>query len=774
MANHGARIGVACVIVCTASCLYSAVGAELSSDESLVIEEFDMPVDGDMLAVPVTVDETERTFCVDTGCTGTVYDRSLRPLLGEPIRTVSASSLSASFRTELFRAPAARLGRLELHPREKRTDPFVACLDLSGCSRASDLDVRGIIGRDFLKRHVIRLDFDTGKLQLRTAPGEDAGTLLRVEYVKNIPLIRVELPVVGLTYFQFDTGLSGDSGSLHVDHVAELENRGQLCSIGTTKRATATGVSDLRTLRLSSLRLGDFEHSDLIFTEHSGNTPSSLGLGYCSRYVITLDLGNAAVYLKPSKSFARREPFPHADGASRFGVIVARQNDQAVILATKVGGPADAAGLVASDRLLAVNGTDVSHLRRYPILTLFGAAGDSVRLTIERNGQRRDIVVTLPPSSAVGATKDLGNDVGRQAARGERVNGTAVIAEYPLDPHGDAILVPVRISGSDFFFLLTTGATNTVYDVSLRSRLGPVVARGTINGHQVKADIVSSSGASIAGLPLPDRGFLSDLRIDREVFGYDVRGLVGMDFLCKHILKLDFDAGKFQLVDACDEEAGTEVPLVIFADGLPYAQVEIHGGRKDFFLVDTGDIGLGTDGNLDRKIARRILAAGEAEQLRPTRIAVFGGSETTAANLRLRGICLHGFRHEGIGFSTASTGNALGNRYWSRYIVTFDFPRRRMFLKESTGYAAVHKTDGSGLHFRRVDGRNIIDFVDHGSAADNEAITAGDMLLSVGNLDSRTSTPRSLRLALCRSGRAEVVIERDGKRLNLSLHLDPK
>lgn len=401
--NSAARIALACLLLRALTAPSLVSGADRDSLEPEVIQEFDIVNDGYALLAPVEVNGTRRLIMLDTGCSRAIYDESLRPLLGKPVRSASASSLSAAFRAQLFHPPAARLGMLDLHPNDHGEEPLVACLDLSRFRRALDADLTGIIGREFLKRHVVRLDFDHGKLQFLTAPGDDAGIRLPIRFVKNIPLIRVELPSVGGTYFQFDTGLTGDSGSLHVDHVRYLEKYGQLTPIGTTQMAEVERTQETRTLRLASLKLYQFEHHDLIFQEHSGNVPSSLGLGYCIRYITTFDLGNSAVYLKPSKRFARREKAPHNNGSLRFGLEVERQGGKAIISLIKRGGPAEKAGLSPSDVLLAVNGTDVGGLHRFSILSLFMASSSSVCLTVERAGTRREVLVSLPPPLVLAA-----------------------------------------------------------------------------------------------------------------------------------------------------------------------------------------------------------------------------------------------------------------------------------------------------------------------------------------------------------------------------------
>lgn len=59
----------------------AAEGPSNGIDPSLVIEEFDVFSDGDMLLVPVNIGGKKHTFWVDTGYSVSGYDKSLRPFL---------------------------------------------------------------------------------------------------------------------------------------------------------------------------------------------------------------------------------------------------------------------------------------------------------------------------------------------------------------------------------------------------------------------------------------------------------------------------------------------------------------------------------------------------------------------------------------------------------------------------------------------------------------------------------------------------------------------
>jgi len=158
-------------------------------DPSLIIEQFDVFTDGDMLLVPVDVGGKRYSFWVDTGATVSIYDESLRPLLGEARGTNSAAAPNGGvIRVGLFNAPNARLGKLSL-----RAKTPVVCLDNQKMREVSGHDFYGVIGMDVLSNHVVRLDSDRGKLMILRSPGTAVGHALPITYVAQLPLIAIDI-----------------------------------------------------------------------------------------------------------------------------------------------------------------------------------------------------------------------------------------------------------------------------------------------------------------------------------------------------------------------------------------------------------------------------------------------------------------------------------------------------------------------------------------------------------------------------------------------------
>lgn len=381
------------IILCFTIAAHGRCDGPVSGNDS-IIEEFDIPDDGDGLYVPVTLANERHTFVIDTGSTYVLYDQSLRPILGDVRESQTARTPNGTLALDFFDAPAAHLGRLRLDQQVRSARSLVACADLRRYSRAAGFDVRGVVGLTFLCRHVVRLDFDRRKLSFVKSADDGAGTRLSIENLTGLPAVRATLPGVGETMLGIDTGSVGASGSLHADLVRALSAKGLITPLGASSVAGAGGASERRMFRLASLKIAGFEHSDLVFREHTGNIPSHLGLGYLLRYIITIDFRTSRIYLRPSQNFARSGGV-NLLGCHQCGLGLVRKDGRILVESVAAGGPASQVGIRPSDTILAVNGNETLSSRLFTVRQMITDAGAAVHLAIDRDGIRRDFVLTL-------------------------------------------------------------------------------------------------------------------------------------------------------------------------------------------------------------------------------------------------------------------------------------------------------------------------------------------------------------------------------------------
>jgi hypothetical protein len=220
---------------------------------------------------------------------------------------------------------------------------------------------------------------------------------------------------------------------------------------------------------------------------------------------------------------------------------------------------------------------------------------------------------------------------------------------------GGLLFVSLRLKGGkDMPFLVDTGATGTVLDKSLEPKLGKRLGTGPITGWEAKrtANIFAAPRLYMGNTPLMTGGKV--WTGDRQ----GAAGILGMDCLKHYCIQLDFAAGKMRFLNPDQVNAaklGKAFPLTLRGN-LPYLHhVGLLGAGTNLLI----DIGCRTDG-LEDKTAIKGLA-----QILPD--CVWDGE--TYTNLSVAAV---------------EHANVIGLSFLARHLVTFDFPRRTMYLKQTS------------------------------------------------------------------------------------------
>ncbi len=311
-----------------------------------------------------------------------------------------------------------------------------------------------------------------------------------------------------------------------------------------------------------------------------------------------------------------------------------------------------------------------------------------------------------------------------------------VLAEFKIAKGGDPILLPVTFKGKEYLFVLDTGCSHTVFDTSLRHELGEVkkIEKGLTLGSPIKAELFDAPEAFLGPLNLKDSGMVScfDLKMLSLIGGKTVSGIVGMNFLKRYLIQIDFDKGTLsflQLLQKRHSGWGNELSISYNPLGIPTITGNIYDSIKVDFWIDTG---ANSTGGLSSDIFDQILSEKKlktSEMLFTTASGVIRKREC-----RFNSLSVGPFEYEQLIFSEANW-SYLGLLFLSRHIVTFDFPNSRIYLKKSKEFTKVDETDMSGLHLLRISGNIVVYSVDEGSPAQKAGISSKDIILKVGEKD---------------------------------------
>jgi len=355
------------------------------------------------------------------------------------------------------------------------------------------------------------------------------------------------------------------------------------------------------------------------------------------------------------------------------------------------------------------------------------------------------------------------------------VNEPKVLAEFTIGRDGGPILVPVTFKGHRYLFLLDTGSSFMVFDTLFKHRLGEVrgTAKATTPGKEVTAEYFDAPEAFVGPLNIQDCHYVFCMDIERLDLIKDERvsGLIGMNFLMKYAVQIDFDAGTvsfFEAEEGGNPEWGQRFAIEDDSTLVPRIRGAVVSGIKTGFIIDTGWL---DTGGLDRSVFEEIFSSQESKTEKALFLTL--GGIVRERLIRTANLSVGPFEYEGQIFGSSNT-SVLGLSFLSRHVVTFDFPNKTLYLQKGREFGRNDETDMSGLYLVRHSGRTKVYSVDVDSPADKAGIRAGDVIVEVGNKRASRYQIWQLR-QLFMSGHKRsipITIKRDGDEKKVSLVLE--
>ena len=328
---------------------------------------------------------------------------------------------------------------------------------------------------------------------------------------------------------------------------------------------------------------------------------------------------------------------------------------------------------------------------------------------------------TLPPSGKVTVPFQLLNN---HVILNAKVNGKGPFP-FLLDSGGHDIVTPETLSA--------LGLTSKGEAASG----GAGEAKAT-NGYS-RVDSLDVGGAVLTGQTVVTLDF-SPLAVE----GIELGGMLGLEFIERFIVRIDYGRRTITIMDpkkfgALEHRAsGTAVPFV-FYEHMPQVRGTFDG-RPALFNIDTGS-------RSDVTMTRPFIERQNLREAYPNGISATEGwgvgGPSKAYLVRAGAMMLGTVKVPGpiAGLSTAKKGSFsdgmydgnVGSGALKRFVVTFDYPERTMFLKPASRLDPdTGEFDRSGMWINlATDGLKIVDIA-NGGPADLAGLKIGDVITNIG------------------------------------------
>ena len=365
--------------------LFSAITAGAAN---FVSQQIPLLNDGVMIRMPVDTLGKTLYFLLDSGFTISSIDAQYKSSLGEPFTEYFAGSpLGTEKDLSGFHCPAMAIAGRPLNLNK------ITCLDLQMPKFISGQQCDGILGMDFLERHVVSLDFDNDKFCLNnTVPENIKKTFVPVPLTKTPEFYTMDVLVNHDKHVSLMVD-TGDNSSISLNSGAwqEVFGDSQTNVIIATVADAANRIAQSKIGVIEHLEIGNLSYTNLHATFiRNPDSPSHIGLGFFKRHKVTFDFANLVLYIQPGQRFFM------PDQEDMSGLHLLREGESTIVYSVDENSPAYNKGLRPNDIIEIVDGQKAASLTMRTIRRILRSHdGEEVDMQVKRGDNVLNIAFAL-------------------------------------------------------------------------------------------------------------------------------------------------------------------------------------------------------------------------------------------------------------------------------------------------------------------------------------------------------------------------------------------
>ncbi|HET8887219.1 MAG TPA: aspartyl protease family protein [Salinimicrobium sp.] len=393
----------------------------------------------DLIIVPVQLNGVELSFLLDTGVDKTILF-SLKANDSMELHSTSSVFFRGLGTDKAVKALQSKGHQIQIGKAiNNNTTVFIIFEHEMSLSTRMGVPIHGIIGYDFFKDFVVKVNYQTRKLKVydpkkfeyRNCRGCDD---LEIVFQKNKPFTKVAAQVNDSISKNLNLLIDSGSGDAlwlfqGTDKQLQVPENAFPDFLGFSLSGSVHGFRS----RIPSLKIGNFKFEeitasfpDTTYTEGINelhNRDGSLGSKVLKRFHMIIDYSHNKIRLKPNRAYKDAFEYDmsgivlaHAGLAfvkefEVFEIEVSIENDiskrkthqpkfslkpQYIIMEVRKNSPAEIAGLQKGDMLISINGRATYNFTLSKILKILSSEdGKKIKMKIKRNGIEQTISFKL-------------------------------------------------------------------------------------------------------------------------------------------------------------------------------------------------------------------------------------------------------------------------------------------------------------------------------------------------------------------------------------------
>lgn len=353
----------------------------------------------------------------------------------------------------------------------------------------------------------------------------------------------------------------------------------------------------------------------------------------------------------------------------------------------------------------------------------------------------------------------------------------------------EPIIVPANAAGRPSRFMLDTGCSTTIVFRSLRHLLGPekeqvlLYAPNYENSRTVRTLFASpavefglmrlSAGTPI--LTTDDCDTLKSYRIKAD-------GVLGMDVVHSHVLQVNFDRGEWTVLKEYRPTDDFQVRMFHRPPNhTTRCLLYIPQAGSFEFVIDTGNMCV-ESASLDSQTYQILEDKGVLKTIKPSwrfpralvrdrDVVEFDSATAKRVGFLNQAATLGNLPLPECAF-LEDEPNTFGLGFLTRFIVTFDFPKKMMYLRPGKQFSRRERLRISGILVANVRDRTKVLHVVPKSPGADAGVLEGDFINNVGKRSADEMSIWEIEKHLGELGSTvPLTLDRRGKRLEVSVKI---
>lgn len=401
----------------------------------------------------------------------------------------------------------------------------------------------------------------------------------------------------------------------------------------------------------------------------------------------------------------------------------------------------------------------------------------TMQVAHDREGQAA--IIMLDCIEVDGLIDDDGFSIPIVDQNNYRLLSSEGILPIPFRMPLDHIFIDVEIAKMKFEFVVDTGADMTVIADDVVSQLD-LATYGVIQGQGVSGQqeltFVRLPDIIVGHVELVDLPVVATDSNSIRSFRPTLSGILGLDFLNRFIVKLDYSRKEMTLFEREGFTCEHEVCLSLDRN---YVEMMIDG-YSGKFKIDTGSDRI----TLHSWFVKRCGFVTGDDVPSSTRISGLGGEPLTEYRIIGQEVSLGNFTiaapplclstMEVGAFANEAVAGNVGNNFWRRFILHFDLMQNRLFVATNENFDEAWRVQKFGADFKTYEGRHFVDTVTTRSPASETGVEVGDELLLIDGNDALSYSREDIVLRFCEPSGTICTLrfgKQDGRRIDIDIEL---